>query len=113
MHKKLKPLYPLVIPIIILILGYVHGMKMRIEPTHDTFIGLLIMTFPFLFILQGLYARFLKSNLLYALSSAVASYIIVVFIWLNSSALDHLFFYIPFYLLGYGVMHLIKWRSAR
>ncbi|OZM56964.1 hypothetical protein CIB95_09340 [Lottiidibacillus patelloidae] len=113
MYQKLKSIYPLVIPIIILVLGYFHGMKMRIEPTHDTFIGLLIFTFPFLFFMQGLYARFLNSNLLYSLSSAVASYIIVVFVWLNSIALDHLIFYIPIFLLGYGTMHLIKWRLVK
>lgn len=63
----------------------------------------LVIYFPLLFLLQGVVCALLRANLFLSLGVSLIAFIIVVFVWLNSSAAIYLILYISVWLIGYGI----------
>ncbi|MFC5466073.1 hypothetical protein [Lederbergia graminis] len=68
----------------------------------------LMIFYPTLFFLQGSACSLVRGNIFVSLGISIASYIIVLLIWMNSSAIFYIFAYLLIGFLGYGFTHLIK-----
>src|SRR5690606_19827370 len=68
----------------------------------------LMIFYPTLFFLQGSACSLVRGNIFVSLGISIVAYIIVLLIWMNSSAIFYIFAYLLIGFLGYGITHLIK-----
>lgn len=68
----------------------------------------LLLYYPILFLLQGSVAALMKTNIFLSLGVSIAIFIIILIIWLNSSAIIYIFAYSIIFLIGYGLTHTIR-----
>lgn len=68
----------------------------------------LIVYYPVLFLLQGSASSLLKTNVFLSLGISIAMFIIVLLIWLNSSAFIYVFAYVIIGFIGYAITRLIQ-----
>lgn len=68
----------------------------------------ILLYYPILFVLQGSVAALLKTNIFLSLGISIAVFIIILIIWLNSSAIIYIFAYLIIFLIGYSLTHSIR-----
>ena len=108
-NKKMLTVLHIAIPIVIMvILAYVAFVS-----SDDVFAkGLLITSlfayYPILFLLQGIAASLLKANIFISLGISAAAFIIILLIWMNSSALIYTVLYLIVGFIGYAITSFIQ-----
>ncbi|GAB4074492.1 hypothetical protein GCM10028778_19950 [Barrientosiimonas marina] len=80
--------------------GSLNSMNLIIES--------LILYYPILFFVQGLVCALLKANILLSLGISLAAYMVIMFMWLNSSGLIYILVYVLMGFLGYSLVLLVK-----
>jgi hypothetical protein len=69
------------------------------------FLSSLIFIFPLLFLLQGVISGIDNTNIFISIGISLLTYIILMFIYLNSSAFIYAFIYLVFGLIGYSISY--------
>lgn len=72
----------------------------------------LLLFYPIIFFLQGITTALLKSNLFIAVGISTFSFIIVIIVWLNSSANGYIVIYLIASFIGYGVTRFVQRRNS-
>lgn len=68
----------------------------------------LMIFYPLLFLVQGSICALLRANIFLSLSISTIAFIIVLFIWLNSSALFYVFVYLALGFISYAITRFIQ-----
>lgn len=76
--------------------------------TTGLILNSLIVYYPLLFLLQGIACALLQSNIFVSLCVSVVAFLIVLFVWLNSSAAIYIIGYVIVWFIGYGITQLVK-----
>ncbi|WP_078427937.1 hypothetical protein [Alkalihalobacterium alkalinitrilicum] len=80
--------------------------------THPNLKGLFIISllviFPLLYFIQRIVCSVFKVNFLYSLFISTMAFLIVLLVFLNSSAIIYIFMYIVTGILGYGLVKLAQ-----
>jgi len=107
--KKILGVIHILAPVsIIFILAYITFVPLNDLSFGAWAVSSLIIYYPILFLLQGSACSLLKANIFTSLGISIAAYIVVLLIWMNSSAIVYMFAYLLIGFLGYSVTHLIK-----
>lgn len=72
----------------------------------------LIIYFPVIFLIQGIVCALLRSNVFMSLGISALAFIVVLIIWLNSSAIIYIFVYLVIGFIGYGVTRWLQGKST-
>lgn len=96
-------------PFIMLIFAYVSfsGLLDDLEST-SLIINALLLVYPVLFFLQGFITGLLKSNIFLSFGISVATFLVITFVWLNTSALFYVVVYVLSGTVGYGIVRLLQ-----
>jgi len=63
----------------------------------------LILIFPVLFVLQGVLCAVTRSKVILSLTVSIVTYIIIMFVFLNSSAFVYVIVYVGMWIIGYWI----------
>lgn len=108
-ENKVLSFIQLVLPAVVMfIIAYVAFASSDDLYTTGLILNSLIIYFPLLFLLQGIFSALVRANMFVSLGVSVIAYIIVVFVWLNSSAIVYIIAYIVVWFIGYGISRLIQ-----
>lgn len=108
MRKALIAVHIVVPVLIIFILAYVAFTASDDLFTKGLVLNSLMIYYPILFLLQGSACSLLKTNIFISLGFSIATFIIVLLIWLNSSAMFYIFAYYIIGFIGYRVTQFFK-----
>lgn len=108
-EKTIKILNVLTPFIIILILGLIYFTDFIINQDETGKIGFIpiLLLYPLLFIVHGATTRVTKGNIYFNLGLSILGYILAMTLWLNSSGIIYILFYILSWFIGYGIVSLI------
>ncbi|MGL4772748.1 MAG: hypothetical protein ACRC2K_04195 [Clostridium sp.] len=96
-------LFPSLIMGIVSFIAFSNIFDVRDVDLKGLFIFNLIVIFPLLYLLQGVVAFLTKTNPFVAFSTSTVGYLIIMFIYMNSSAIGYILFFGLFYSFGYFV----------
>ncbi|WP_216828532.1 hypothetical protein [Alkalihalobacterium elongatum] len=96
------------LPSILIILLSVLSFSEVTANIKGLFILSLLLIFPILFVLQGVACALGKGSLVVSLLFSTITFIVILIIYLNSSALIYIFIYIVSGLIGYGIIKLFQ-----
>jgi len=68
--------------------------------------------FPMLFFIQGILCSFFNDSILISLGLSIITFIAIMLIYLNSTALGYIFVYLAFWGIGYGIVFLSRKLSS-
>jgi hypothetical protein len=100
-----------IIPVLILAIGYLYFHNAEEHFTHEVFFKVLYFYYPALFSLQGFLIALTKTKLLLPLALNCLSYLLVIMIWLDFSAkIGSLLQYAVIWFLGFAVVKFFTGR---
>lgn len=103
----------MVLPAILMfVIGYLTLTDFLGAQDHGYFILALIIIFPMIFLIQGIFSAILKENLWVSLGISTVAYVVIMFLWMNSSAVGYIIFYLLSGFLGYGAVRLVTKKRA-
>lgn|SRR5690625_1700738 len=111
-NNKVLIFIHLLLPVII-----IFSLVYKAFSTFDVLMGTelilnsLIFYFPIVFLLQGIACALLRANVFVSLGTSTLTFVLVLIIWLNSSAIIYIFAYLIIGLIGYGVTRRLQNRS--
>lgn len=96
-------------PLIMLITAYVafSGMLGNLA-SKSLIINALLLIYPALFFLQGFISGLLKSNVFLTFAVSIVTFLMIVIVWLNMSALLYIVVYVLAGTVGYGIVRLLQ-----
>lgn len=105
-------LFPALIMAIVSITSYTHMFGLSDLDSKSLLIVGLVLIFPVIFILQGVLCAITRSNVIFSLSVSIITYLVIMFVFLNSSAFIYVFVYLFIWTLGYWIArYLIKSKT--
>jgi len=72
----------------------------------------LMIYFPVIFLVQGIVCALLRANVFMSLGISTLAFIVVLIVWLNSSAIIYIFVYLVIGFIGYVVTRWIQGRLS-
>jgi hypothetical protein len=75
--------------------------------------NLLLIYYPILFLLQGVVTSLFRTNIFLSLIGSIGAFVLVLFIWMNSSASGYIIIYALIALLSFAVTDFIKKRMNK
>lgn len=107
--RKVLSIVQLIVPAIVMfVLAYFAFAAADDLYTTGLILNALIIYFPLLFLLQGIVCASVRGNIFVSLGVSVVAYIIVIFVWLNSSAAVYVIAYVVVWFIAYGVARIIQ-----
>lgn len=101
----------IVLPAILILLISFFSFSVEIVDLKGLFVLSLLLLFPLIFFIQGLYAFKFKTNYLIPLLISLFSFLVVLLVYLNSSALPYMFFYTITGCAGFYLPKLLQQRK--
>lgn len=112
MKKYLKIANIVVPPLLILLLMFLAFNNANDLTSMGLTFNSLMVFYPLIFLFQGIFSALLKSNIYLTITISLLSFVLVIFIWLNSSALGYVLVYAILAVLGFAGTNLImKWQK--
>lgn len=106
-------MFSMVLPaILMLLVGYLTLTDiLGTQTDHTYFLLALIIIFPIIFLIQGIFSAILKDNIWVSLGISTFMFIVIMFLWLNSSAAGYIIFYVLIGFIGFGMVRLLSKRK--
>lgn len=99
--------FPSLMMILMSVISFTDILSFSDIDLKGLFIISLVLFFPILFIAQGIACALTKSNVFTALIISNLTYLVIMFIFLNDSAMGYILYYSIAYFIGYFLSKLI------
>lgn len=95
--------FPSIVMLLITIMSFSMMTNSFYLDWKGIFLISLILGFPLLFLVQGLVSAVSKTNVLLSAGLSLITFLILLIIYLNESALMYMLIYLVFEFIGYGI----------
>ncbi|OAB37045.1 hypothetical protein PMSD_09580 [Paenibacillus macquariensis subsp. defensor] len=96
-------LFPALVMAIIAIITFTQMFGLSDLNAKSLIIAGLVLIFPVLFVLQGVLCAVTRSKVILSIVVSIVTYIIIMFVFLNSSAFVYLIVYLGMWAIGYWI----------
>ncbi len=101
-------LFPSVFMVLISVLSFTNILPLSNIDLKGLFVISLVLLFPVLFLIQGILCALNGTNVWLSFVMSVITFIVLLMIYLNSSAMIYILIYLISGLIGYGMVKLFS-----